>query len=220
MSKQVYFIGCKAFTIGAIKIGVSENPSQRLETLQRHSPIELQILAVKNGEFGEEYRLHEQFAKDRLWGEWFARSPELMSLIKELKENPIKLPTAEPLEEYPNKWVKPPLRKFGETIIKEFRASIEDNRSPGFICYLERDPETLWVRLNYVISWWYETQNPKIDMDYAKHIVTQHDDTIGITGPKHKRLGGKYYWCHGIYRKDDVPIYEPSKELIVNIGKD
>jgi hypothetical protein len=77
----VYFIGGK---IGAVKIGTTIAPLERLATFQLGSPIKLSILALERGDATKEREYHQRFAVHRSHGEWFERCPELMSLIDDL----------------------------------------------------------------------------------------------------------------------------------------
>ena len=77
----VYFIGGE---VGAIKIGYSKAPKERLTTLQIGSPIPLAILASFAGSMADEARLHERYAAHRLHGEWFERHPDILEEIERL----------------------------------------------------------------------------------------------------------------------------------------
>ena len=77
MHKYTYFI-----TDGQdIKIGVSNNPSQRLKILQPGNPRKLTILLKLNGD--REAEFHNKFHKYRLKGEWFSDEGELSTFLKE-----------------------------------------------------------------------------------------------------------------------------------------
>lgn len=65
-----------------IKIGISFHPEARLAELQASSPARLIFLRVRTGGRKAERRYHEQFASDRLHGEWFRRSEPLMQAIR------------------------------------------------------------------------------------------------------------------------------------------
>jgi hypothetical protein len=61
-----------------LKIGfTSSNPYARLATLQTGSPTELTVMAVRPGTMDDERRLHEEFAEERVRGEWFQMSERL-----------------------------------------------------------------------------------------------------------------------------------------------
>ena len=74
----VYFVGSED---GPVKIGYSNNPSQRLNTLQigHHAP--LRIHAVLPAERWAESALHARFASARVSGEWYKRTPEIEVFI-------------------------------------------------------------------------------------------------------------------------------------------
>jgi hypothetical protein len=79
-----YFIGGED---GAIKIGTSVCVKDRFAAIQSCSPIKLSVLAVTNGGALVEGTYHYHFAKSRLHGEWFERTPELMAEIERLNSN-------------------------------------------------------------------------------------------------------------------------------------
>ncbi|WP_167396779.1 GIY-YIG nuclease family protein [Sphingomonas aerolata] len=80
---MIYFIGSD---IGAIKIGRAIRPKVRLRQLQSGSPIPLMILATTPGGVDEEKAYHDRFRKQRIRGEWFERSAELLAEIRRLNE--------------------------------------------------------------------------------------------------------------------------------------
>lgn len=80
--KRVYFIGDG----DRVKIGIAANPQQRLMALQTASGRKLELKATCGGGRSEEQRLHAQFAADRLTGEWFLYSPELLAFIDTLAQ--------------------------------------------------------------------------------------------------------------------------------------
>jgi hypothetical protein len=67
---------------GPVKIGVAQKPWERLATLQTASPVRLRGVAAWSGSIAEEKALHELFAEDRLEGEWFKPSEELLALVE------------------------------------------------------------------------------------------------------------------------------------------
>lgn len=64
---MVYFVAC----CGAIKIGYSDSPAKRIASIQTDAPDKLEIIAVTEGTYEDEGRLHRQFWKYRRHGEWF-----------------------------------------------------------------------------------------------------------------------------------------------------
>lgn len=84
--KQVYFLRPVGQS-GPIKIGCSATPAKRLRTIEIWSPLLLELVASAPGEHRHEWALHQQFAKQRLHGEWFSISPELSALINHVAEN-------------------------------------------------------------------------------------------------------------------------------------
>ena len=69
--KDLYII--QSDVTGAIKIGVSKNPEQRLRQLQTGSPYKLKLLVVVNGKGNLERSLHKSLRayKQSCKGEWF-----------------------------------------------------------------------------------------------------------------------------------------------------
>lgn len=71
----VYFIGTAD---GPVKIGLTRDVRQRLESLQTGSPVKLEILAYCEGDRWLERQYHTFFATQRLHGEWFGRGDNLL----------------------------------------------------------------------------------------------------------------------------------------------
>jgi len=76
---MIYFI--KNVVSGNFKIGFSDTPRKRLKELQTGSADRLVLIKAIEGDKNREGELHEQFAHDRLDGEWFSPSEEIMSFI-------------------------------------------------------------------------------------------------------------------------------------------
>lgn len=83
--KHVYFIGAKD-AIGAIKIGCSKEPSRRIKQILIWSPVELELLATAEGGHREEGILHQMFGGERIQGEWFKPTKQLLSIIAYVKK--------------------------------------------------------------------------------------------------------------------------------------
>lgn len=81
-ARYVYFVQCAGG--GPIKIGHSTSPDGRLSQMQTGSPYVLRVVATMRGGIEVERTLHRAFAKDRLHGEWFNPSRELMAFIDEI----------------------------------------------------------------------------------------------------------------------------------------
>jgi hypothetical protein len=82
---RVYFIEAHD---GPIKIGVAQNPMNRLRSLQTGHPFELQLLGTIPGNATDEKRLHHRFSKYHLRGEWFSEDikPLVLWLIARERE--------------------------------------------------------------------------------------------------------------------------------------
>ena len=81
--REVYFI--KAAELELIKIGVSDNPRERLKQLQGVIPDKLALLGVQVCDRGGrlEKELHKRFETAWKVGEWFHVTPELEAYIEE-----------------------------------------------------------------------------------------------------------------------------------------
>ena len=80
---HVYFLGSEN---GPIKIGHSTKLHARIRALKGASAVPLTLLAAIPGDRADEARWHRWFAKDRLHGEWFTRTPCLLAEIAKLNE--------------------------------------------------------------------------------------------------------------------------------------
>lgn len=81
----IYFV--QAGNGGPIKIGrTSLVVRYRVRELQIGCPYELLLLATMPGGLAKERALHARFRGDRLRGEWFRPSPELLGLIATLPQ--------------------------------------------------------------------------------------------------------------------------------------
>lgn len=72
----------------AFKIGMSQNPSERLRGISPILPYPVNLLCIVKTEDMRslEVTLHERFADKRLNGEWFALSSEDIQYVKSLAE--------------------------------------------------------------------------------------------------------------------------------------
>jgi hypothetical protein len=70
-----------------VKIGFTERiEGMRFQSLQTGNPHPLCLLAYFDGTHQDESGLHLAFKGDRMCGEWFRRSPELMQIVNDLAE--------------------------------------------------------------------------------------------------------------------------------------
>lgn len=77
----VYFV--RNADTGQIKIGISNDVTRRLRTLQTGSAAALDLLGTMPGGRAKEAELHARFADSRTGGEWFDPTPELDRFIEE-----------------------------------------------------------------------------------------------------------------------------------------
>lgn len=80
MSTYVYFVRPIGLP-GPVKIGWSQSPVGRLETLMSWSPFPLEIIGHVPGTMKDEGYLHRCFWQQRSHGEWFHHSSELQVAI-------------------------------------------------------------------------------------------------------------------------------------------
>lgn len=90
----VYFIKPVGLP-GPIKIGCSQKPKQRLETLASWSPYHLEILAVIDGDLSLEHNIHCCFADCHSHHEWFNPAPRLIEAIEKIAKG---VPVAEAID--------------------------------------------------------------------------------------------------------------------------
>ena len=80
MKGVVYFIVCG--DLGRVKIGFTRgSPMKRLKSLQTGSPCKLMLMAFYTAPPDEERRLHREFDKFRVSGEWFEMDDEIFDFI-------------------------------------------------------------------------------------------------------------------------------------------
>jgi hypothetical protein len=84
--ERVYFIRSVRGS-GPIKIGRSLDVDSRLASLQTSHHDRLHILTTLEGGEELEDSLHQRFASDRVMGEWFSPSKELLEFIDEVAAN-------------------------------------------------------------------------------------------------------------------------------------
>jgi hypothetical protein len=82
-ARNVYFIKPVGLD-GPIKIGCSEKPAGRLETLSVWSPMPLELIGSVPGTFEDERFLHYCFSEYHSHREWFRSSPQLRETIREI----------------------------------------------------------------------------------------------------------------------------------------
>jgi len=83
--RVVYIVGFKGNAESPVKIGMAMDPCKRICELQNASPYEIELLVTAPGGRGLEEHLHNMFARERLRGEWFERSPRLAAFIESLR---------------------------------------------------------------------------------------------------------------------------------------
>ena len=74
----IYFVGAER---GPVKIGRSISLVRRIRELQVGHPGLLHVWAIVPGNNLDEAIYHHRFAKDRVWGEWFARSDDMQEFL-------------------------------------------------------------------------------------------------------------------------------------------
>ena len=79
---MIYFI--QQGIAGPIKIGKTEFVPTRMNDLQCANPETLRLVGLQDTDDYIERMLHDKFSKDRIRGEWFNPSPEIVNYINEL----------------------------------------------------------------------------------------------------------------------------------------
>ncbi len=82
--EYIYFIKPKGAD-GPIKIGCSQAPLRRLETIMSWSPIDLEIIVTVPGNMALESNIHDCFANSYRRNEWFNATPSLIAAIDQIK---------------------------------------------------------------------------------------------------------------------------------------
>ncbi len=127
---MIYFIQSGGNN-GPIKIGYTSgmDAERRLSALQVGSPNELSFLGFMEGGLKEELDLHSKFSKDRLRGEWFNPSQELLELISKI--NLIPNDTYNISKDYNilSLGLKDLLNQYEKTIIEKTLRICEGNKS-------------------------------------------------------------------------------------------
>jgi hypothetical protein len=85
---MIYFISTNDVPDYPIKIGVTGvNFRKRFQTFQTTCPYRLEPIAIVEGDPAIEGVLHDEFAADRLMGEWYRRTDRLMGTIDLLADD-------------------------------------------------------------------------------------------------------------------------------------
>lgn len=75
----IYFI--RSGQCGPVKIGIAKDVQTRLRGLQTGHHETLHLMRVVNGGSQEERWLHDHYRSNRLAGEWFNFSPDMLSIV-------------------------------------------------------------------------------------------------------------------------------------------
>lgn len=79
---EIYFLHCPETK--TLKIGTSSNTTVRVRSIAAGMPFPLTLLGVIDGSFQMEADLHRRFADQRLNGEWFRATDELLAAVHEI----------------------------------------------------------------------------------------------------------------------------------------
>ena len=79
---MIYFAEASYENNKFIKIGYSEKPNKRIQSLRTSCPIPIKLLGVRTGNRLDEASLHNAFQNDRIHGEWYKPSKDLLDTIK------------------------------------------------------------------------------------------------------------------------------------------
>jgi hypothetical protein len=82
---MIYFIGNKELNI--CKIGFSNRPYRRIESIRKSTPFNLEIFAIVEGTIQDEKIYHSKYNEYRIKGEWFKlKDVKEIGFNKELKQ--------------------------------------------------------------------------------------------------------------------------------------
>lgn len=81
-TRQIYFI--ENLFNSEIKIGVSSDIDTRLKQISSDIKSPVKLIKLINGDEQKEKELHNRFSRDRVHGEWFKPSNELLDNINEI----------------------------------------------------------------------------------------------------------------------------------------
>ena len=128
MTHYIYFI--KAGIDGPIKIGHSKcnNVKERLIACQIGNHLTLKLLCTMDGTRKDEKRLHAQFAKYNIRGEWFYPNDELLKLINSLPQLNIVSSLDNKKNKHP-RWHNAPTKT-----LQAIRKKREFTLGPCFVC--------------------------------------------------------------------------------------
>jgi hypothetical protein len=92
---MIYFI--QGVNGGPVKIGKTDDIDTRLRSLQRGSPVALEVIRQIDGGYVEEFWLHRHFAAQRLHGESFEFDDRMLSVVPPASPRPEPTPLSSAL---------------------------------------------------------------------------------------------------------------------------
>jgi hypothetical protein len=78
----LWMYAIQAGHFGAVKLGITRDPRDRLRELQTSNAEPLRLVAAWRSFREEERQIHEEFADLRLRGEWFRPHDEILRLVR------------------------------------------------------------------------------------------------------------------------------------------
>lgn len=73
--------------ISYVKIGFAKDLYQRFHSIKSSNPLDVELLAVFDGDLADERALHDVFASVRVRREWFRYGPELEDFVQTLADH-------------------------------------------------------------------------------------------------------------------------------------
>lgn len=70
----------------AVKIGITIDPAKRISSMQTGNPDQLKMIGCWPGNADNEKQLHGELKNDFLRGEWFKRTPAVLTAIQRLNK--------------------------------------------------------------------------------------------------------------------------------------
>lgn len=77
---MIYFVLCNQY----VKIGTTDNMTNRIQSLQSSSPYKLEVLKIMDAPDEYEKQLHKEFAHLHIRGEWFLYEQPIQNFIKSI----------------------------------------------------------------------------------------------------------------------------------------
>ncbi len=139
---MIYFIRSG----NCVKIGVSEQPWQRLADLQTAHHERLEMLAIMPGSYEEERQLHRRFSEYHQFREWFRDNEELRQVVQGVRQVYPDLQTP-PRPSTPENVPQAPLVRFSHEVVEKIYEFLSDFRQSGGVVEVFEYPDKYVIGL-------------------------------------------------------------------------